>query len=163
MCGRFELKADKEYLEKIFKKGKKRLKPEIDPTIVIKKENIAPTNKIFTVMYADNEYKLTLTKWGFKFSDKYPLIFNSRIETIKEKSFWKTLFTKSKCLIPMSAFYEWLKMGTKKIPQRIYLPEEELFFVPLSLFFQISENKNIRTNDTFLVWIYSIKQRMLLL
>lgn len=130
MCGRFELKADKEYLEKIFKKGKKKLNPEIDPTIVMKKENIAPTNRIFTVMYSNDEYKLTLTKWGFKFSDKFPLIFNSRIETIKEKSFWKTLFTKSKCLIPMTAFYEWTKQGTKKIPQRIYLPEDDIFFVP---------------------------------
>ena len=30
----------------------------------------------------------------------------------------------------MSAFYEWKKEGTKKIPYRIFLPDEEIFFVP---------------------------------
>ena len=29
----------------------------------------------------------------------------------------------------MSAFYEWKKDGAKKIPSRIFLPDEEIFFV----------------------------------
>ena len=130
MCGRFELKADKEYLEKIFEKGKKRLNPDFDYNIEMKLENIAPTDPIYSIIYRNSGYNLAQTRWGFKFSDTAPLIFNSRIETIKEKQYWKTLFMNSRCLIPMTAFYEWIKVGTKKIPQRIFLHETELFFAP---------------------------------
>ncbi len=40
------------------------------------------------------------------------------------------LFDKNRLLVPMSAFYEWKKEGTKKIPYRIFLPDDEIFFVP---------------------------------
>ncbi len=130
MCGRFEFKADPEYLEKIYQKGKRKLNPEYDLNIVLKHENIAPTDKILTIILRNDEYILNVVKWGFKFSDDSPLIFNSRIETIRDNIFWKTLFTNSKCLIPMTAFYEWTKTGTKKIPQRIFLPDENVFYVP---------------------------------
>ena len=96
----------------------------------MKKENIAPADPVYTVTRSKDEYRLTITKWGMKFPNKAPLIFNSRIETIKEKSYWKKLFTTSRCIIPMTAFYEWIKEGDKKKPQRIYLPEDDLFFVP---------------------------------
>jgi len=146
MCGRFENKPSIQTLVVELKKHKIDL--EIDPGIDIKselkKENIAPTNKIFSVSHPGENYTLSLTKWGIKFSPESPLIFNSRIETIKEKKYWMTLFSKNRLLVPMSAFYEWKKEDTKKVPYRIFLPDEEIFFVPA--LYHIDKEKNIHTS-----------------
>jgi putative SOS response-associated peptidase YedK len=129
MCGRFETKPSLQTLVNELKKHKVDLVIELDSE-KRKTENIAPTNKIFSISYSDTNYKLSYTNWGIKFSPTSPLIFNSRIETIKEKKYWMTLFSKNRLLVPMSAFYEWKKEGTKKIPCKISLKSEDMFFVP---------------------------------
>jgi putative SOS response-associated peptidase YedK len=57
------------------------------------------------------------------------LIFNSRIETITEKPYWRNLFEKNRCLIPATAFYEWKTIEKIKIPQRISFDSMPLFFI----------------------------------
>ncbi len=148
MCGRFENTPSIQTL--IIELQKQGIELQLDPklnldlNLELKTENIAPTNKIFSINYSNENYILNRTRWGIKFSDQSPLIFNSRIETIKEKKYWMTLFTKNRSLVPMSAFYEWKKEGTKKIPYRIFLPDEKLFFVPALNF--IDKEKNIFTS-----------------
>ena len=44
----------------------------------------------------------------------------------------------------MSAFFEWKKEPTRKIPYRIFLPDEEIFFVPALNF--IDKDKNVFTS-----------------
>jgi len=44
----------------------------------------------------------------------------------------------------MSAFYEWKKERTMKIPYRIFLPNEEIFFVPA--LYSCSKDKIISTS-----------------
>ncbi|MGE5497695.1 MAG: SOS response-associated peptidase family protein, partial [Syntrophothermus sp.] len=39
-------------------------------------------------------------------------------------------FDTSRCIVPMSAFYEWKKEGSQKVPYRIFLKNEKFFFVP---------------------------------
>ena len=147
MCGRFETKPSIQSLVRALKKQnidldlKLSLELKLAPT---KSVNIAPTNKILSITYIDSRYKLSQTNWGIKFSSGSPLIFNSRIETITEKKFWLSLFDKNRLLVPMSAFYEWKKEGTKKIPYRISLPDEELFFVPALSY--IDKDKNTFTS-----------------
>lgn len=104
-----------------------------------RKANIAPTNKILTLTHSEQKYKIIPMTWGIKFKEDSPLIFNSRIETIKEKKYWYNLFDKNRCLVPMTAFYEWKKEGSRKVPYRIFLPEEKLFFVP-SLYLKMEDN-----------------------
>ena len=129
MCGRFENNFSPypiiEQLKFHF--------PEIDFELdegQTGKINIAPTSKILTLTNTEQKYKITPMMWGIKFEEESPLIFNSRIETIKEKKYWYNLFNKNRCLVPMTAFYEWKKEGVRKVPYRIFLPEEKLFFVP---------------------------------
>ena len=143
MCGRFETNPTAEALVTALKKHKVDLILDLE-TKKSKTENIAPTNKIFSISYLDTNYKLIYTDWGIKFSPKSPLIFNSRIETIKEKKFWMTLFSKNRLLVPMSAFYEWKKEGSRKIPYRIFLPDEEIFFVPA--LYSYNKEKEISTS-----------------
>lgn len=129
MCGRFENKIREDWMmEKLaefdFKIFLKNIGEER------KKENIAPTNSIFALIKEDENFLGENNIWGIKFSDESPLIFNSRIETISEKHFWKMLFDRNRCIVPMSAFYEWKKEKSKKIPYRIFLKNEDMFFVP---------------------------------
>ena len=145
MCGRFESRPSIQSLVRALKK--QNIDLELEPNLELvptKSTNIAPTNKILSITHNDNIYKLSQTTWGIKFSTRSPLIFNSRIETIKEKKFWLSLFDKNRLLVPMSAFYEWKKEGTKKIPYRIFLPDEELFFVPALS--HIDKEKNTYTS-----------------
>lgn len=124
MCGRFENIISTEDLFSHLEL--KDLVPEPE----VSKTNISPTQKIMTLVLKDDSLKYLPMKWGIKFSKESPLIFNSRIETIKEKPYWMNIFKASRCIVPMSAFYEWKTEGDKKIPFRIFLKDEKIFFVP---------------------------------
>lgn len=140
MCGRFETKKIEKSVIELFKSH--NLNIEVDKDIEDRAdEDIRPTQKIMSVLLKNDIYKITKVNWGIKFKEDSPLIFNSRIETIKEKKYWATLFDKNRCLIPMSGFYEWRKEGTRKQKYRIYLPDNDLYFVP-ALYFTDKE-KNI--------------------
>lgn len=127
LCGRYQNKLTLEKLLELL---------EIDYEFYnevskhFKQDNIAPTDLIINLSQKDDKIVLEISNWGIKFKSNSPLIFNSRIETIKEKSYWENLFDKNKCLVPMTGFYEWKKSGKKKIPYKIFLPDEEIFFVP---------------------------------
>jgi putative SOS response-associated peptidase YedK len=137
MCGRFESKPNAEGLLKQLEQLNIDLIVEKDNGL--KTVNIAPTEKITGIRKQKDKFLLTSYDWGIKFSKSSPLIFNSRMETIIEKKFWQNTFNRNRCLIPMSAFYEWKKEGGKKVPYRIFLKTEDLFFVP-ALYYANKEN-----------------------
>ncbi len=128
MCGRFENKQTPfEIINVLEAEGyeiENRTERREYPT-----EDIRPANKIMTIVKDENKLALTTTKWGIKFSDKSPLIFNSRIETIKAKKFWSELFGRNRAVVPMTAFYEWPKINDKKVQHKIYLKDIPLFYV----------------------------------
>lgn len=124
MCGRFENKLSVQEISRLL--GALQLPFN---ELKTKPFNIAPTENIQALMNEDKGIVLSAGRWGIKFSADSPLIFNTRIETIKEKGFWKKLYENNRCLVPMTGFYEWKKSGSKKIPHRIYLPDTPLFFV----------------------------------
>jgi putative SOS response-associated peptidase YedK len=134
MCGRFENKFSLQDL--VLMLDSIRI---IHSPAQSKPENIAPTEKINFLYREADVYHLEQIPWGIKFSPESHLIFNTRIETIKEKPFWKTLYDKNRCLVPMTGFYEWKKSGSRKIPYRIYLPDEPLFFV--AALYGLNKNK----------------------
>ena len=114
MCGRFENKRINKDVIDLFSKS--NILIELDSLIdQVEREDIRPTQKILTILRKENNYFLTKVDWGIKFSKDSPLIFNSRIETIKEKEFWNYLFDRNRCIIPMTGFYEWKVQGTDKI------------------------------------------------
>ena len=140
MCSRFE---NKENGISIFKRLKKNsagefLLEEFEET---KKVNIAPTDRIIVLMKQEDKIKITDARWGIKFKEEKtsPLIFNSRIETIREKPFWKNLFSNNRCLIPATSFYEWKTENNGKIPYKISLKNSNLFY--FSAIYIIINNK----------------------
>lgn len=139
MCSRFENKETGfSILEKLDKDelGNYILEDDGD----LKKEIFAPTNFVYSLIKSDKIFKLKNFFWGIQFDieKKSPLIFNSRIETIKEKSYWTKLFYKNRCLLPATAFFEWKEIDRKKIPHRISLTEEDFFFIP-SIFIKMED------------------------
>jgi len=134
MCGRFENKFSLQDLVLMLDSIK-----IIHSVSETKPENIAPTERINSLFREEETFRLEPIQWGIKFSPESHLIFNTRIETIKEKPFWKMLYDKNRCLVPMTGFYEWKKSGTRKIPYRLYLPEEPLFFV--AALYSVNKNK----------------------
>ncbi len=129
MCGRFESKKIEQSLIDMFRQ--RGLPIEIDTDIIKRsEEDIRPTEKIISVLLKNDIYNITKVGWGIKFAEDSPLIFNSRIETIKEKKYWTSLFTKYKCIVPMTGFYEWKTEGKKKTKYKISIPGLEIFFVP---------------------------------
>ena len=137
MCGRFETKPNIEGL--VEQLEQLNIDLIIDKDEPVKTLNIAPTEKITGIRKQQKKYLLSSFQWGIKFSQSSPLIFNSRMETIIEKKFWMDSFNRNRCLVPMTAFYEWKKEGGKKIPYRIFLKTEDLFFIP-ALYYINNEN-----------------------
>ena len=133
MCGRYENKLTFESVIQYFIEQGITLEDLISGNDK-DKIDIRPTSSVISVVKSGNKYSLCETNWGIKFSDKSPLIFNSRIETITTKPFWKSSFGKNRVLIPMSAFYEWQVIDNKKVQSRIYLDDEDFFFVPAIYF-----------------------------
>jgi putative SOS response-associated peptidase YedK len=138
MCGRFEAKPNAEGLLDQLKQLNIDLVVEENDSL--KTVNVAPTEKILGIRKRNHQYLLSSYNWGIKFSQSSPLIFNSRMETIVEKKFWRDSFNRYRCLVPMSAFYEWRKEGGVKVPYRIFLKSEDLFFIPA--LFNISNGNN---------------------
>ncbi|MCX6149891.1 MAG: SOS response-associated peptidase family protein [Ignavibacteriales bacterium] len=129
MCGRFESKNIEKMVENLFREL--NLKVEVDEEISKRsQEDIRPTEKILSVILKEDIYRLTKVHWGIKFKEDSPLIFNSRIETIKEKTYWNKLLANNKCIVPMTGFYEWKTEGRKKIKYKMFLPDQPIFFVP---------------------------------
>lgn len=127
MCYAFTQKVEAATLMREILSGDRKVVNRIDDKNQ-EKENVSPTNFILTVHKQQEKYLIDSTYWGIKFSDKSPLIANTRVETVKEKLYWRGLFDKSRYLIPMTGFYEWKKEGNKKVRYKIFLPQEDLFF-----------------------------------
>ncbi|MFA5403575.1 MAG: SOS response-associated peptidase family protein [Ignavibacteria bacterium] len=131
MCSRFENKETGfSIIEKLYKDFKGNFILEDDNDLI--KENIAPNNMVMSIISEKDNYRIKNYFWGIQFDKvkKSPLIFNSRIETIKEKKYWTQLFYKNRCLLPATAFYEWKEINKTKIPYRIFLPDVDFFFIP---------------------------------
>lgn len=126
MCSRFE---NKETGESMFKKFEKDFLMFNIAAKDLKQINIAPNDDILVIHKRENEFELQNFSWGIKFpGNNTPLIFNSRIETIATKPYWKNLFITNRCIIPATAFYEWETVDKIKIPKRISFESLPVFF-----------------------------------
>ncbi|MEM1312537.1 MAG: SOS response-associated peptidase, partial [Patescibacteria group bacterium] len=77
--------------------------------------NASPGQYLPVITFKDSKNKLELMKWGliphWSKDDKigYKMI-NARSETILEKPSYKKPFETSRCIIPISGFYEWKRL-----------------------------------------------------
>ena len=127
MCGRFVSKAKRGEIEKEFK-------VEIgDGNLTAPRYNIAPTQMIAAVAEIENERELSLFKWGLvprwaKDESIGSKLINARAETLTEKPSFRDAFRSRRCIVPVSGFYEWMRVAKgAKQPFYFYLKEKEVF------------------------------------
>ncbi len=145
MCAFFDIYTNlKKIKKKLEEKGVPISYDDISSNFEVK-NNVRLTNDTLVLVKKDNGAHITVMNWGIKFSEKYPLIFNSRIETIKSEKRWQIIFSKGRCLVPMTGFTEYRKQDDdppevkewkrknkikKNTPFRITVPKAPFFFAP---------------------------------
>jgi len=125
MCGRFVQYSHLQTIQQILDVGTVSFE-------VIPNYNVAPTQKILTVIKHDNENKLEKLHWGLvpfwaKDVSIGSRMINARAETVSQKPSFRNAFKKRRCLIPADGFYEWTGEKGHKQPYYVSIPSGEPF------------------------------------
>jgi putative SOS response-associated peptidase YedK len=118
MCGRFTLAATIEDIAAEF--GVADVSVEHEP-----RYNIAPTQQVLALV-KNGGRRLEQFRWGLvphwaKGPDTRYSMINARAETIAEKPSYRVPFAKRRCLVLADGFYEWQKIGDRKVPMYVRL------------------------------------------
>ena len=127
MCGRYVRRSDKQKIAEHF-----RAKPN-PPELPMPDAdyNVAPTTHqpIIRQSKETGDRELILARWGLvpfftkDLADVKGLsTINARSETITKAPTWREPFRKRRCLVPVSAFYEWDKFASP--PKQPYAFEQ---------------------------------------
>ena len=124
MCGRFAQFTVLENLQSRFPIG--TVACEITLSY-----NVAPSQEILSIIRRKENMLLKL-HWGIvpfwvKDIKKAAKPINARVETAAEKPSFKAAFKYRRCLILADGFYEWKKIGSRKQPWFLTLPEKRPF------------------------------------
>jgi putative SOS response-associated peptidase YedK len=124
MCGRYSVTLSPEQM-------KKRFKANVPDTGLPLHYNAAP-GMMLPVIANDDLKHVELFRWGlipFWAKDKSigNKMINARLESLEEKTVFKTLLAKKRCIIPADGFYEWKKVKDGKHPYRFILKGEKPF------------------------------------
>ena len=136
MCGRYYLEISKENISFV---------NNIDIFEYKTNYNISPQSIVPAII--NNE--LINTKWGYfpswlKEQDNPRPLFNSRYESLLEKKTFTSAFRNSRCLIPLSGWYEWRTENEIRQPYFFY-NKENLQIYTAGLFWKRS-NGDIETS-----------------
>ncbi len=109
MCGRSTYKLTWEEIVTLY-----RLTLDQPPVNTRARYNVCPTTTIDTIVATDGKRTLVPMRWGLVPSWWSKLLkelrlatFNARAETVAEKPFFRSAFRRTRCLIPVSGYYEW--------------------------------------------------------
>lgn len=130
MCGRYTLHKKTKDILKHYNLANFKFKD------IRENYNVAPGQTMPVVTKVEDGLKIEEMKWGLipvwakDPSIGYKMI-NARSETLFEKTTWKRLISKKRCLIPADSFYEWKKLPdgskTKKQPYLIHPKQVDIF------------------------------------
>jgi putative SOS response-associated peptidase YedK len=78
--------------------------------------NIAPTQPIVVIAEREGRRRAELFRWGFvpgwvKDPRDFALLINARADTMREKPSFRNAVRNSRCVVPASGYYEWMKGG----------------------------------------------------
>lgn len=116
MCGRF-VRRESEGIAERFGAAV----PAATQAALTARYNVAPTQDV-PIVVADGggaARTLAVARWGleprFRGADR-AVLFNARAETLEEKASFRRLLPSRRCLVPADGFYEWERLGNKKLP-----------------------------------------------
>ena len=109
MCGRFTYKLTWEELVRLYRLTLDQPARNTQP-----RYNVCPTDPIDTIVERDGQRELVTMRWGLvprwwskTIKDVKMATFNARAETVETKPFFRDAFKRTRCLIPLSGYYEW--------------------------------------------------------
>ena len=114
MCGRYVIAGVHELSERF---RLRTIPLDLQPTW-----NAAPQQRLPVVVEdADGERALRLMQWGllprWQRPGQRPIApINARAETLAEKPMFRSLFRRSRCVVPADGFYEWRAVDGRKQP-----------------------------------------------
>jgi putative SOS response-associated peptidase YedK len=118
MCGRFTVKATWAELVALY-----RLTMDAPPHNLRPRYNVCPTDPVDVVTERDGKRELITMRWGLvpwwwnkPLKELRMATFNARAETVETKPVFRDAFKRSRCLIPMSGYYEWQDIPSGKQP-----------------------------------------------
>jgi putative SOS response-associated peptidase YedK len=84
---------------------------------------VCPTNPVDTIVERAGRRELVSMRWGLiprwwskTLKDVKMATFNAQAETVETKPFFRDAFERTRCLIPVSGYYEWQDMPNGKQP-----------------------------------------------
>jgi SOS response associated peptidase (SRAP) len=109
MCGRSTYNLTWEEIVRLY-----RLTLDQPPQNTRARYNVYPTTQIDTVASEDGKRRLVPMRWGLipnwwrkPLKEMKLATFNARAETVAEKPMFRSAFKRTRCLIPVSGYYEW--------------------------------------------------------
>ena len=124
MCGRYTLYHERSQLTDHFKTDFPPFTPRY---------NLAPSQRApFVFLTAEEERRVGFAQWGLiphwaKTPDSFTSLINARAETVSDKPSFQQAFSKGRCLIPASGYYEWAKQGDAKQPYYFHKQTKDPF------------------------------------
>lgn len=122
MCGRYMLVSSGEELSQRFQVA------EAPP---VERYNAAPLQFLPVIYREAGQNRLDFFRWGltpaWAAEDFGGRLINARAESLRERPSFRHLLSRRRCLVPATAFYEWLKHPSGRFPFRFFLPTEPLF------------------------------------
>ncbi len=116
MCGRYEIHNSPQMLMLYFLLAE-------EPT-AYSNADVRPTNEV-PIIRVRNGNRLALpARWGLipswaKDATIAQHTFNARAETIAEKPSFRSAFKRRRCIVPMSAFFEWRAIADQKKKEKL--------------------------------------------
>jgi putative SOS response-associated peptidase YedK len=109
MCGRFTYRLTWPEIVRLY-----RLTLDRPARNTQARYNICPTTTIDTIVAREGKRQLVPMLWGLvpswwaqPLKELRLATFNARAETVTEKPFFRLAFKRTRCLIPVSGYYEW--------------------------------------------------------
>lgn len=109
MCGRFTNKLTWAQIVALY-----RLALPAPPHNMPPRYNVCPTDLVDVVTEQDGKRDFVRMRWGLiprwwskPFKEAKMATFNARAETVETRPFFRDAFKRTRCLLPMSGYYEW--------------------------------------------------------
>ena len=121
VCGRYGLFAPPEEIARLF-----GVAADFE---YVPRYNVAPSQHALVALAASDGPRLGPLRWGFHVGGlaKGRRQINARSETVHSSPAFRTAFSRRRCLIPASGFYEWRPEEGGKVPYWIHSNSNTLF------------------------------------
>ena len=122
MCGRYAFLLPPEAMAALFK--------TLNDVLYPPRYNIAPTQPILAIVEREGRRAAELFRWGFvptwvKDPKEWPLLINARADSMLEKPAFRDAVRNSRCIVPATGYYEWMKGTSPRQPYYITSAETE--------------------------------------